>query len=94
MSVLLGVKIANICVVVVHSALTHVIDVLPEGLSPVLHVFRRMHGQGVGYILSLTLCADVYTLRIVRISLESTDKGILIEKIHTYAKYQSEKMLS
>lgn len=66
----------------IHS-LTHVIDVLPEGLAPALRVSRCMRGQRVGYVLSLTLCADVYTLGMDRISLWHTDKSILTEE-HTH----------
>lgn len=60
--------------------LTYVKDLLPEGFIPALRVFRYVQSQCVGYILSMTLCADVESLRMDGISLERTEKGILTEK--------------
>lgn len=48
--------------------LTHVVDLLPEGLGPALHVFRCRRGQHVGHALALVLRADVYTLAMDRTS--------------------------
>lgn len=61
----------------VHSGLTHAIDVLTEGLPPVLCVFKCVCGKHISYVLPLTLCIDVYFLAIGRISVRHTDNGIL-----------------
>lgn len=61
----------------VRSGLTHAMDVLTEGLAPVLCVFKCVCGKHVSYVLPLTLCIDVYFLAIGRISVRHTDNGIL-----------------
>lgn len=70
-------------------------DVLTEGLPPVLCVFKCVCGKHVSYVLPLTLCIDVYFLAIGRISVRHTDNGILGGKTKNnfwfyYEKVQNE----
>lgn len=63
-----------------HSGLTHVVDVLPEGLGPTPSVISHLHNQRVRYILFLTWRADVNTPRMDGVPLRLTDNSILTEE--------------